>query len=298
MNNIKTTFSIKDFENLSGIKAHTIRIWEKRYNLLEPIRTSTNIRTYNIQNLQKLLNVVLLTEYGYKISKISKLNVSEINDLVSKIQNDKTYKNHALSAFKVAMLNFDQNLFLKTYDHLLSEKDFNDIFFKTFIPLLEEIGVLWTTDTITPAHEHFVSYLIKHKILTEIEKHTNLDQKKSDETYVLFLPFEELHDLGLLFIHYNLVRNGYHSIFLGKTLPIDSLLDLKNHFSNIKFVSLFTVYPEADELKDYLNLFEEKLLKGTNNELHIFGRKYEDVHKYTNSKINAHYELENFVYSL
>ena len=157
MNNIKTTFSIKDLENLSGIKAHTIRIWEKRYSLLEPMRTDTNIRLYDIQNLQKLLNVVLLTSFGYKISRISKLSSTEIENFVRKVQNEKTANNHALSAFKMAMLNFDQQLFLNTYDELLSEKDFSNIFLETFIPLLEEIGVLWTTNTISPAHEHFIS---------------------------------------------------------------------------------------------------------------------------------------------
>ena len=110
MNNIKSTFSIKDLENLSGIKAHTIRIWEKRYELLEPMRTDTNIRLYDIKNLQKLLNVVLLTNFGYKISKISKLNQEEIEKFVLKIQTEKTVNNHVLSNFKMAMLNFDQSL--------------------------------------------------------------------------------------------------------------------------------------------------------------------------------------------
>ena len=123
MNNIKSTFSIKDLENLSGIKAHTIRIWEKRYNLLEPMRTDTNIRLYDLQNLQKLLNVVLLTNFGYKISRISKLNTLEIENFVRKVQNDKTVNNHAISAFKMAMLNFDQQLFINTYNELLSEKN-------------------------------------------------------------------------------------------------------------------------------------------------------------------------------
>ena len=196
MNNIKTTFSIKDLENLSGIKAHTIRIWEKRYNLLEPMRTDTNIRLYDIQNLQKLLNVVLLTEFGYKISRISKLSAIEIENYVRKVQNEKTANNHALSAFKMAMLNFDQQLFLNTYDELLSEKDFGVVFLETFIPLLEEIGILWTTNTISPSHEHFISYLIKHKILVNIEKHVSNNLDTSENVYVLFLPENEIHDLG------------------------------------------------------------------------------------------------------
>ena len=171
MNNIKSTFSIKDLENLSGVKAHTIRIWEKRYELLEPMRTDTNIRLYDIKNLQKLLNVVLLTNFGYKISKISKLSQEEIEKSVLKIQTDKTINSHVLSNFKMAMLNFDQPLFIKTYNSLVTEKSFSKIFCETFIPFLEEIGILWSINTITPAHEHFISHLIKHKILIEIEKY-------------------------------------------------------------------------------------------------------------------------------
>ena len=109
MNNVKNTFSIKDLENLTGIKAHTIRIWEKRYNVLEPMRTDTNIRLYDLSSLQKLLNITLLNDYGYKISKISKLNPDKIPLLVNEIISEKSAKNHAISSFKMEMMNFDQN---------------------------------------------------------------------------------------------------------------------------------------------------------------------------------------------
>ena len=111
MNIVKNTFSIKDLENLSGIKAHTIRIWEKRYNILEPMRTETNIRLYDLENLQKLLNITLLHDHGYKISKISKFPKDKIPALVNEIVTEKSAKSHALSSFKMAMMNFDQTLF-------------------------------------------------------------------------------------------------------------------------------------------------------------------------------------------
>src|SRR3954464_3107825 len=119
INNVKSVFTIKDLENLSGIKAHTIRIWEKRYNILEPMRTDTNIRVYNIHNLQKLLNITLLHEYGYKISKIASYSEDKIPQLVREIISDKSTKNHAISAFKIAMMNFDQEHFFTTYNQLL-----------------------------------------------------------------------------------------------------------------------------------------------------------------------------------
>ncbi len=163
VNNIKNVFSIKDLENLSGIKAHTIRIWEKRYNILEPIRTETNIRTYDLASLQKLLNVVLLNSYGYKISRIADLSAEKIVFLVREIIAGKNANNHILNTFKMAMINFDQALFLNTYTNLLSEKSFREIFYEIIIPLMNDIGLLWQSGTISPAQEHFISYLIKQK---------------------------------------------------------------------------------------------------------------------------------------
>lgn len=295
MNNIKTTFSIKDLENLSGIKAHTIRIWEKRYNLLEPMRTDTNIRLYDIQNLQKLLNVVLLTKFGYKISRISKLSTIEIENFVRKVQNEKTANNHALSAFKMAMLNFDQHLFLNTYNELLSEKDFGVVFLETFIPLLEEIGILWTTNTISPAHEHFISYLIKHKILVNIEKHVSNKLNTSENVYVLFLPENEIHDLGLLFLHYEIVSRGNHVIYLGRSLPIEDVAELNNHFKSITFVTYLTVTPEEDNIIDYLKEFKAKALTNEKNELLVFGRRTEYLVNFSDAKIKVYPGIAHFL---
>lgn len=295
MNNIKTTFSIKDLENLSGIKAHTIRIWEKRYSLLEPMRTDTNIRLYDIQNLQKLLNVVLLTSFGYKISRISKLSSTEIENFVRKVQNEKTVNNHALSAFKMAMLNFDQQLFLNTYDELLSEKDFSNIFLETFIPLLEEIGVLWTTNTISPAHEHFISYLIKQKILVNIEKHVSKQLDTSKTVYVLFLPENEIHDLGLLFLHFEIVSRGNHAIYLGRSLPIEDVAELNKHFKEIKFVTYLTVTPEEDKIIPYIKEFKEKALPNDKTELFIFGRRTEFLANFSDDKIKVYPGIAHFL---
>ena len=160
VNNVKKHFSIRDLENLSGIKAHTIRIWEKRYNLLNPERTTTNIRTYSLKSLQKLLNVTLLYNNGFKISKISKIPESEIPVIVREIVAKNSHKSHAINAFKLAMINFDQSLFLTTYNSLSRELTFREIFNQIFIPLLNELGLLWQTDTISPSHEHFITCLL------------------------------------------------------------------------------------------------------------------------------------------
>lgn len=186
MNNIKSVFSIKDLENLSGIKAHTIRIWEKRYNVLEPMRTDTNIRVYDLNNLQKLLNITLLHNHGYKISKISKYDSKGISKMVKEIVNEKSAKSHAISEFKMAMMNFDQNLFTTTYNELLAEKSFKEVFHEVFIPLMEIIGLLWQSETITPAHEHFLSHLIRQKILVNTELIQNFTPVNTERLFCAF----------------------------------------------------------------------------------------------------------------
>ena len=260
MNNIKNVFSIKDLENLSGIKAHTIRIWEKRYNVLQPMRTDTNIRLYDLASLQKLLNITLLHDYGYKISKISSYPEEEIPMMVREIVSSKSAKNHAITAFKMAMMNFDQELFLNTYNWLTEEKSFKEIFHQVFIPLLEELGLLWQTDTITPAHEHFVSYLIKQKILVNTEKLQAVKPTKLDKVFVLSLPMNEIHELGLMYLNYEILSSGYKSLYLGESMPIDNLKDLKKHFDSIVFVSYLTVQPERSEINEYIVQMSDQLL--------------------------------------
>lgn len=280
MNNIKSVFSIKDLENLSGIKAHTIRIWEKRYDILQPMRTETNIRLYDLASLQKLLNITLLHDYGYKISKIATYPQEKIPSLVREIISNKNAKNHAISDFKMAMMNFDQDLFFATYNWLISEKSFKEIFHQVFIPLMNELGLLWQSDTITPAHEHFITYLIKLKLLVNTEKLQVLKQTKTDKVFVLSLPMNEIHELGLMYLHYEILLNGYKSIYLGESMPIENLKDLKKHYNSIVFVSYLTVQPERDNLDDYIQKMSAEL-EDEQTELWYLGRLVEFIDKET-----------------
>ena len=268
---VKTDFSIKDLENLSGVKAHTIRIWEKRYDLLEPQRTDTNIRSYDGHSLQRLLNVAMLIEKGYKISKLSKLGDEKLFATVrEEVLNKGNYRFY-LNEFKVSMLNFDQELFGSTYNKLLADFSFREIFKKIFVELLEEIGVLWMTDTITPAHEHFISTLIQQKILTNIERvQGNISQK--DKVFVLFLPLNEIHELGLLYTHFELLLKGYRSIYLGASVPLDNLTELQKSFSNITYISYFTIYPEQEKVLEYVERLEELVLTPKDESLWLLGR--------------------------
>ena len=271
MNSVKNIFSIKDLENLSGIKAHTIRIWEKRYAVLSPMRTDSNIRYYDIANLQKLLNITLLHNHGYKISKISKYPPETIPKLVNEIISEKSVRLHAINAFKMAMMNFDQKLFFETYDTLLRNKSFREIFFEVVIPMMEEIGLLWQTNTITPAHEHFFSYLIKQKLLINTEKVQVLAPTKLNKVFVLFLPLNEVHELGLMYLNYEILSAGYKTIYLGESIPLDNLKDLTKYFSNIVYLSSFTVEPTKDDVADYVAEIESDVLEA-DSELWLLGR--------------------------
>ena len=298
MNNVKNVFSIKDLENLSGIKAHTIRIWEKRYNILEPMRTDTNIRYYDLASLQKLLNIVLLHNHGYKISKISKYPEETIPALVREIISAKSAKHHAIKAFKMAMMNFDHALFFNTYDALLSEKSFREVFYEVFIPLMSEIGLLWQSDTITLAHEHFITYLIKQKVLTNTEKLQTSEPVNTDKVFVLYLPSNEIHELGLMYLNYEINFHGYKSIYLGESLPIEGLKDLKTYFDKIVYISYLTVEPNKDEVNDYVAKLNLEILD-ENSELWLIGRMVEFIDK-NNLKPNnkIHYSISELVNNL
>lgn len=280
LNKINTTFSIKDLENLSGVKAHTIRIWEKRYDVFQPLRTDTNIRIYDLKSLQKLLNINFLHQYGYKISKISTYSEEEIPSMVRNIVSEKNANNHALNVFKIAMMNFDYQLFAKTYNWLLEEKTFRQIFFEVFIPFLEEIGHLWQTDTITPAHEHFVSHLIRQKIVVNIHQAQLTERTQLDQTFVLSLPLNEIHDLGLLYLNFELANQGYQVVYLGESMPIENLKDLKKHFNNIIFVSYLTIQPVRDELEEYINEINVQLLED-NSKVWLLGQMTKNINKET-----------------
>ncbi|TXG39221.1 MerR family transcriptional regulator [Seonamhaeicola maritimus] len=296
MNNIQVNFSIKDLENLTGIKAHTIRIWEKRYNLLQPNRTDTNIRTYSIGSLQKLLNITFLNNNGLKISKIANLGEEEIPIKVRELASRSKVEDHAINAFKMAMINFDQVLFYNTYNNLIENKSFSDIFYTIFLPLLNEIGILWQTDTITPAHEHFLSTHIKQKILLNIERLQSLEPQPNSKTYILYLPDNEIHDIGLLFINYQLRSKGFHTIFLGESVPMQSLSSVLEFFNEITFVSYFTVNPEIDKIPEYIDNFNSLLLEESEHNLMLLGPRLADfdINKLPN-KVSIYSSIEELV---
>lgn len=272
MKRIKSSFSIKNLENITGIKAHTLRIWEKRYNLLYPERTDTNIRRYSLENLKKLLNITLLYNQGFKISKIAQLDENEIPILVRDIALKSSSEQVSINALKLAMVNFDTVMFDMTFEELKKQHDFGYIFINIFMPLMRELGILWQTGAISPSHEHFITNLVKQKIhsQTELCQRKQISQQ-NDKIFVLYLPENEIHELGILFLNYHILSKGYKTIFLGQSLPTSSLETLFTFSTELNFVTYLTVEPNKNEIMDYLNDFHQKILRDTQSKLLIFG---------------------------
>ncbi len=293
MNSIKKDFTIKDLENISGIKAHTIRIWEKRYNLLQPKRTDTNIRYYSHQNLQKLLNIVLLNKNNFKISKIAEMSDEAIvlnsRELAFKI----AVNDEAINSFKLSMFQFDKVLFNNTYNKLLHKKTFREIFKDVFMPFLEHIGLLWQTETLLPAHEHFISNLISQKIQINTEK-LQYNVTNTGKTYVLFLPENEIHELGLLYLNYELVLRGNQTIYLGQSLPLDNLNYFFDGNQEICFITSMTVQPYDDKVVEYFYQIDD-ILNGSKHSLIALGKKAMDVQ---NMEFNSDISIYPYVSDL
>lgn len=299
MNHISTLFSIKDLENLSGIKAHSIRIWEKRYGLLKPNRTESNIRYYDLDNLRKLLNIVILYQQGIKISHIAAFSVKELEAKVAESIHKSDEQEHFVNSLKVAMLKYDRNLFEHTYNSLVAESSFKDVFVNILIPFLQNIGLEWQSNSITPAHEHFFANLLKQKLLINIERAQKMLPKDPTEVYVLYLPLNEIHEFGLLYIHYELLLKGHYSIYLGQSVPLENLQSVQRIFKKTNFISYFTVKPDPDEVNDYVRQLQQEVLKGSKDQVYLLGRRTADIEQVNNSKqITIFSDLQTLISTL
>ena len=278
MKKVKSEFSIKNLENISGIKAHTIRIWEKRYKLLSPERTDTNIRKYSLESLRKLLNITLLYKKGFKISKIANLEPENVPQIVRQIALENNSENISINALKLAMVNFDVGMFDSKYKILLENKGFEYVFFNIFIPLMTELGILWQTGAICPSHEHFVTSLIKQKIHVQTEKIQNKKFiKELSPKFVIFLPDNEIHELSILYLNYLILSKGFQTIFLGQSIRIESLNTLLSQNEELHFITYITVQPAKSDISNYIKLFYESIIKGRKNKLSIFGPQIKNL---------------------
>ena len=274
MNNIKNTFTILDLETLTGIKAHTIRIWEKRYNLLNPTRLNRNIRVYSLPDLQRILNISVLYKQNHKISRLAKLTDSQLAEKAKEIELEEFSNNYEINSLIISMYTFDEELFQEIYNQQMATMSFETIYVHTYLPLLRHMGVLWQTDTIKPVNEHFISNLIFQKIvlnMAEIESGTNLN----DPMQILFLPHGEIHELGLLFLNYALKLRGERTVYLGKSIPFENLFYVNSQFKEITWICYFMIDMSSEKKDEFIQKAQE-LLKHTKNRMVIIGNIWDD----------------------
>jgi len=217
-------YTIRDLEKLSGIKAHTIRIWEKRYGIIRPDRSDTNRRKYTDSDLRKLINISILNRNGFKISKIASMSFPEIEDKVSFISKDVNQSDTQIETLLISMFNFDETSFSEQINRSIISLGFENTFNRIVFPFLKRVGVLWVTGTITPAQEHFISNLIRQKLISNID--ALVSKKREDIKRILFfLPENELHEIGLLFFMYIARKNGHKVLCLGSQTPLMSVVE-------------------------------------------------------------------------
>jgi DNA-binding transcriptional MerR regulator len=248
-----SSYTIKDLEQISGIKAHTIRIWEQRYGFLQPQRTETNIRTYSADELKVILNVSLLNKYGYKISHIDKMTSAEIEDKIFGLNHLEAEKERVVNALIKDMVSLDMLAFEKQLDNYIAQRGIEKTITDIIFFFLERVGVLWITNHINPAQEHLASNLIRQKIILGIEKLPKMHANA--KLFVLFMPEGEYHEIGLLFVHFLLKSKGYNVDYLGTNVPI---VDLK-YLTEYKKVDYLFAHITAPIKGFKMNKFMEQL---------------------------------------
>ncbi len=237
-------YSIKDLEKLSGIKAHTIRIWEQRYGLLCPKRTQTNIRYYLDDDLKFLLNVALLNKNGYRISKIAEMQREEIREKVKEISEDNFGQETQLDTLTISMIEMDEYKFDKVVQTSIDEKGFEDTMLEVINPFLEKLGLLWLTGSVKPAQENFISNLIRQKLISALDS-LPLTQYPNQRKFIIFTPESEPQELSLLFIHYLLKSRGQKVIYLGQNIfPLDAKAAYDIHKPDFVFMLLTESIPK------------------------------------------------------
>jgi DNA-binding transcriptional MerR regulator len=233
-------YSIRDLEKLTGIKAHTIRIWEQRYGMVVPARTNTNIRYYTDENLRQLFNIALLNRHGHKISKLAKMTPEEIAARVADISKNSSSQNAQIDALTLAMIDLDEATFDRIFSTYALENGFERTMAELVYPFLDKLNVLWLTNSVSPAHEKFIGHLIRRKLMCAIDQEP-AETSRDAATFLLYLPDDESQELTLLFMHYLLRHRRQRVVYLGHRV---SLSDLEDACQPLRPDYVFTILQE------------------------------------------------------
>jgi DNA-binding transcriptional MerR regulator len=245
-------FSISDLEQLSGIKAHTIRIWEQRYGILRPVRTATNIRTYCDDDLRRLLNVATLCSQGHRISKIAQLSEEELGQAVISCNEGIHDYCQQVNSLLAAMLEMNEPQLSYLLNQASKNLGFELAVMHVIYPFLQRIGVMWQAGSVNPAQEHLVTNLVRQKMMAATDTLPPV-QATAAHRWVLFLPEGEMHELALLFMNYALRARGHHVLYLGQNLPIKELQAVCDTYRPYALCTVMTALPERDRVQDFIN---------------------------------------------
>ena len=267
-----TVYSIKDLEHLSGIKAHTIRIWEKRYALLNPNRTDTNIRSYSDNDVRRILNVAMLVKNGYKISSVATFDEQKLQDEVIRINRNANDPDKDIDQLLFHTVNLDTFGFEAMVDKIIGELGFSKTIQQVIFPFFERIGILWQAGSIFTAHEHFVSNLIRNRLIGETAKFVT---KEASKSALFFLRENEWHELGLLYFNFLAAQAGFRCVYLGQSLPFE---DLANLLTANKYDFVCTSFVHAIE-KPELELYLANLSLVFNQDQILIAGRQIAIHK-------------------
>lgn len=286
---MKSRYSIKDLEQLSGIKAHTIRAWEQRHKLITPKRTSTNIRYYSDDDLRVILNVSILMEHDWKIGQVAKLSSEEIAKEAHDCDPYEGNYTYELNELKLSTLNFDIERFEAIMDMCVEKHGIHDTFQKVIGDYIQELGKLWLSGSVSISQEHFMSSMIRQKLYSALDA---LEAKDDGKTFALFLPANELHEIGLLYLAYVLKERGDKVFYLGQSLPKEYLTDLLDNQKVDALVSVFTTNPDFEYLSEYLQDLDD-LIKDRSVQVHLTGYQFNDFGRNSyGSNIQIHKTLK------
>jgi DNA-binding transcriptional MerR regulator len=263
-----TTYSIRDLERLTGIRAHTLRIWEQRYNILTPGRSGSNIREYSDHDLRRILNVTLLHQQGLKISAIAKFNEEQLTEEVSRLLLVPGNENAQITTMVHAMLNFDQRRFQDILERSIRQFGFESCIENIVFPFLRQTGDLWQLGLVSPAQEHYASNLIRQKLIVGLEQ-IESKQNNYGKSFLFFLPPGELHEFVLLYLSYLALMAGHCCFYLGQSVPVDDLIQVSEKIKPDVMVSVFTSAPEPHVLPRIVDMCNGKLV---NSKLLLTGR--------------------------
>ncbi|NJN24853.1 MAG: MerR family transcriptional regulator [Cyclobacteriaceae bacterium] len=243
-------YSIKEIEQLSGIKAHTLRIWEQRYNFIKPKRTDTNIRYYDDTDLKHVLNIALLKENGHKISRICTMHEEDLQQEVLKLMESKIGFPEQIQGLTLAMLELDEERFEKLLSTNILQIGFERTMLNLIYPFFQKIGILWQTGAITPAQEHFISNLVRQKIIVAIDGQALVSEPH--KKYLLYLPENELHEMSLLFSSYIIKSRKNRVIYIGQNVPHNDLVTIYKDHNPDYILTVLTTSPPLSEVQEYI----------------------------------------------